>query len=166
MYRDANNIRQPTVTEFGIYGFFGDYRFLSNFQAAPLVLDGIQYPTSEHAYMAEKVLDFDLRRRIAALPKAADAQRFGQTVPLRDGWDAYRPHAMLRVLRAKFAQNPELAQRLLATGQLYLEESNDWHDTYWGVCNGQGLSMLGKTLMQVRNELYLATPQQRQTSLL
>ena len=60
---------------------------------------------------------------------------------------------MLRVLRAKFAQNPELAMQLLATGTRYLEETNTWGDTYWGVCEGKGLNMLGKTLMQVRDEL-------------
>lgn len=43
--------------------------------------------------------------------------------------------------------------QLLATGTRYLEETNTWGDTYWGVCEGKGLNMLGKTLMQVRDEL-------------
>ena len=30
--------RLPTVTSTGIYGFFGEYGFLSNFEVAPFVL--------------------------------------------------------------------------------------------------------------------------------
>ncbi len=33
------------------------------------------------------------------------------------------------------------------------EETNTWHDTYWGVCNGVGKNMLGIQLMRVRAEL-------------
>jgi hypothetical protein len=31
--------------------------------------------------------------------------------------------------------------------------SNHWKDTFWGVYNGVGKNMLGKLLMQVREEL-------------
>lgn len=151
--------RVARVTPFGIYGFFGEYRFLSNFEAAPLRLegewaDGLVYPTSEHAYMALKTEDLDIRRRISLLEKGRDAKAFGRTVSLREGWDGpLRLEAMLAALRAKFRQNPELAAKLLATGLLYLEETNDWRDVFWGVCQGKGLNMLGKMLMQVRAEL-------------
>lgn len=152
--RIENGTRLPTVTKFGIYGFFGDYRFLSNFEAAPLVLDdGIRYPTSEHAYMALKTLDLDLRREIAALPTPGKARRRGQEIQLRDDWLEFRPHAMLQALRAKFGQNLALQEKLLATAPLYLAEENNWGDRYWGVVNGEGLNMLGKTLVQVRTEL-------------
>lgn len=154
MYQDEQGQRHSTVTEFGIYGFFGQgYRFLSNFAAAPLELDGIRYPTSEHAYMAEKVIDREERLRLAALPTPGAARRAGQLVVMRSDWDIYKPHAMLRVVRAKFRQNPDLAQRLLDTGTRYLSEDNSWGDRYWGVVQGEGLNMLGKTLMQVRDEL-------------
>lgn len=153
------SLRVARVTPFGIYGFFGDYRFLSNFQTAPLRLegswaDGLVYPTSEHAYMALKTEDLAVRHQISQLETGAAAKRFGRTIVLREGWDgALRLEAMLAVLRAKFRQNPELATKLLATGLLYLEETNDWNDVFWGVCRGRGLNMLGKMLMQVRTEL-------------
>lgn len=153
-----DNIRHPTVTAYGIYGFFGKYRFLSNFHPAPLKLegihaDGLTYPTSEHAYMALKTQDMGTRMRIAALRTPRAAREEGQLIELRKDWDVFRPVAMLAALRAKFRQNPELADLLLATGLLYLEETNNWGDRYWGVVDGEGLSMLGKTLMQVRKEL-------------
>lgn len=153
MHKGENGTRRATVTPFGIYGFFSAHKWLSNFGAGSVALDGIHYPSSEHAYMAEKVVSMAQRRQIAQQPTPSAAKKFAYTLPLRQDWLEHRPHAMLRVLRAKFAQNPGLADQLLATGTLYLEETNDWNDTYWGVCNGVGLNMLGKTLMQVRDEL-------------
>ena len=40
---------------------------------------------------------------------------------------------------------------LLATGDAELIEGNNWGDTYWGKCNGQGLNRLGILLMQIRD---------------
>lgn len=147
--------RHATVTPVAIHGFFGDYRFLSNFHIASVAMDdGIVYPTSEHAYMAQKTLDLDIRKRLAAIKAPFKVRCEGQAIELRADWDAYKSTAMLKVQRAKFGQHVDLADRLLATGSLYLEETNDWKDVYWGVCEGRGLNMLGKTLMQVRLELY------------
>lgn len=146
--------RWPTKTLFGIYGFFGEYRFLSNFEPARIVLsDGLIYPTSEHAYMAQKTLDMALREEIANQATPGRAKKMGAAVPLREDWAEYRLLAMLEVIRAKFNQNPALRAKLLATKMLYLEETNNWDDRFWGVVDGVGLNLLGKTLMQVRAEL-------------
>ena len=65
---------------------------------------------------------------------------------------------MLDGLRYKFAI-PELRDKLLATGDQYLEEGNSWHDNYWGNCDcprckdTMGRNMLGQLLMQVREEI-------------
>ena len=162
-----NGLLKPTVTDYGIYGFFGPYRFLSNFCAAPLLVDGIQYPSSEHAYMAQKTTDDALRRELAAIPTCREVKARGQQLVLRPGWLELRATVMLEVLRAKFRQTPILREKLLATNSLYLEETNNWGDTYWGVCGGKGLNMLGKTLMQVRNELHeqVGTPSSGQSDL-
>ena len=47
--------RLPTVTEDSIRGFFGDYRWLSNFHLSYLTVDGLTFPSAEHAYQAMKV---------------------------------------------------------------------------------------------------------------
>ena len=54
---------------------------------------------------------------------------------------------------AKFTQNEELKEKLLATENEELVEGNTWHDTYWGVCNRRGKNKLGKILMRIREEL-------------
>ena len=62
---------------------------------------------------------------------------------------------MLQIVRAKFAQNPDLAARLLRTGDRKLIEGNTWHDVFWGMDlnTGQGENHLGRILMQVREEM-------------
>ena len=65
------------------------------------------------------------------------------------------PNRMEDIVRAKFTQNQDMKQQLLATGNLVLVEGNGWHDTFWGVDlkTGEGENHLGRILMQVREEL-------------
>ena len=56
-------------------------------------------------------------------------------------------------MKQKFTKHKDLKEKLLATGDAYLEETNHWHDTFWGVCKGKGQNHLGKILMEVREEL-------------
>lgn len=59
---------------------------------------------------------------------------------------------MAKLLLQKF-EDPDLAQRLLETGEKYLVEGNTWNDTLWGVCNGRGRNLLGLMLMEIRKLL-------------
>jgi len=138
-----------------IDSFTGKYAFLSNFFPARITSKKarIIYPTSEHAFQALKSLNLTVRRVIALCPTPGDAKRAGRVVPLRPNWDYIKRNVMLKVLRAKFKQNPELAELLLTTGDSILIEGNHWGDTYWGVYKGQGTNWLGILLMQVRKEL-------------
>ena len=62
---------------------------------------------------------------------------------------------MLEALRAKFRQHPDLAERLLSSGDRLLVEHTR-NDTYWGDGgDGTGMNRLGHLLMQVRTELRL-----------
>ena len=53
-----------------IDSFHGVYRFLSNFWPAQVALDGIVYPTVEHAYVAAKTIDTIVRMEIKNSRKA------------------------------------------------------------------------------------------------
>ena len=41
---------------------------------------------------------------------------------------------MHSLLRSKFFDHPDMARRLLDTGDARLVEGNTWGDTFWGVC--------------------------------
>src|SRR5271170_98318 len=136
-----------------IDSFQGQYRFLSNFYPAEVEFEGLTYPDVEHAYQSAKTTDMAGRRRIAAQPTPADAKRAGESFPPRPDWPQIKFDVMLQCVRYKFTHPPDLAQKLLATGDAYLEEGNTWNDRIWGVYQGQGENHLGKILMQVRAEL-------------
>lgn len=143
-----------TETDTHILGFFDKYRFLSNFHMSPCAVDGITYPSSEHAYMAQKTHDIDVKNQLAnEIHLCSDARKFGQTIHLRKDWEEVKYESMVACLVAKFSQNKILQAELIATGDKILEETNHWNDTYWGVCNGVGENNLGKALMHVRSKL-------------
>ncbi|MEF2278318.1 NADAR family protein [Deinococcus sp. YIM 134068] len=135
-----------------IRGFRGRHAFLSNFEPAVIRVRGMRYPTVEHAFQACKTEDPAERAVIAALPTPAEARRAGQRLTLRPGWEDLKEEVMLAMLRVKFRQ-PDLRERLLATGDAALVEENAWRDRFWGVYRGHGLNRLGVLLMQVREEI-------------
>lgn len=129
------------------------FRFLSNFYPAPVVYEGMEYPTSEHAYQAAKTLDIIQRQNVADQPTPGLAKRYGKAVSMRPNWDEIKVRVMCEIVDAKFTQNPRLAEMLVATQDAELVEGNTWGDTFWGVCDGEGENMLGKILMGVRENL-------------
>lgn len=130
--------------------FTGEWRFLSNFYASPLTIEGITYPTVEHAFQAGKTLNVDQRLAVSKCRTAAEAKRMGRTVTMRADWDTARVKVMTRLVGLKF-RDPQLRAQLLATGDTELVEGNAWNDTFWGVCRGRGENHLGKILMQIRD---------------
>lgn len=140
------------MTDLPILGFYGEYRFLSNFWYSNQTIAGITFPTNEHWFVWNKTLDASERAEVLIQPSPGDVKRFGRTITLRDDWDDIKDDVMLRGLRAKFL-NIELRDKLRGTEYRYLEETNTWNDTYWGVCRGRGCNMLGLTLMRVRAEI-------------
>ncbi len=71
----------------------------------------------------------------------------------RKGWEDVRIDVMEEIQMAKFTQHPELAEKLIATGDAELTYNNECGDRYWGVFNGEGENNLGKVLMRVRTKL-------------
>lgn len=152
-----------------IVGFYGEYRFLSNFWYTPVKMYGITFPTVEHAFAAAKIDPTDGRngpdpyqkmRDIAAMKKPQDAKRAGGRrgiVVMREDWDTVKEDLVLELIRRKFA-NPVLREKLLATGDRDLYEFNTHGDDIWGLLEKTpgvmtGRSMLGEMLMFIRAEI-------------
>lgn len=136
-----------------IFEFQGEYRFLSNFWPSEVEMDGLIYPTVEHAYQAAKTLDIRIRKIILDLKTPAAAKKFAKTISLRPDWSNIKIGIMEDLVRKKFVNNISLSSRLLNTGEGEIIEGNSWNDTFWGVCNGKGKNHLGKILMKIRSEL-------------
>lgn len=135
-----------------INGFTGEYRWLSNFYPCKVFLDGVEYPTVEHAYVAAKCADEYDRQVVRKIEKPGYVKNFGRGIQKRHDWDSIRIVTMLNLLRQKFSQD-YFRQKLLETGSSYIEETNHWGDTFWGVCDGKGDNRLGYLLMNIRTEI-------------
>jgi N-glycosidase YbiA len=138
--------------DLAIERFDGEYRWLSNFYPAAVTLDGVIYPTVEHAYQAAKTLDRAERLGIGLKPTPGQAKRAGRHVTLRPDWDAIKVDVMEGLLRQKFS-SADLRNKLVDTGEEMIVEGNTWGDTFWGVCRGEGKNTLGRLLMLIRHEL-------------
>lgn len=135
-----------------INSFRGDYDFLSNFYSARVIYDGITYMNSEAAFQAQKCLYPEDKLQFSTM-SPSNAKKAGHRVQLRPGWEEVKVDVMRNIVYAKFIQNPELADKLLATGDTFLEEGNTWGDRTWGTVNGVGNNYLGKILMGVRSDI-------------
>jgi ribA/ribD-fused uncharacterized protein len=135
-----------------IDSFRGPYRWLSNFAPVDVELDGVVYPSTEHAYQAAKTLDPVEREGIRALATPGQTKRAARQLTERADWTAVKEAVMLDLTRQKYAREPYRGL-LLATGQCEIEEGNTWGDVFWGVCRGKGQNKLGQIIMQVRLEI-------------
>ena len=138
--------------------FENEYAFLSNFYPSPVQENGVTYPTIEHYFQAQKTTVPFERAAIVNAATPGQAKREGRRITLRKDWERVKDDVMLQGLRLKFAL-PELAEKLIATGDAELIEGTTWHDNIWGNCSCPqcedipGQNKLGKLLMKVREEI-------------
>lgn len=133
---------------------------LSNFSRHAVYIHGRIWPTVEHFYQAQKFVGTEQEEKIrcCATPTLAKirAYEFPPQISQKD-WAEIKESAMLKGLRAKFNQHPDLTEKLLTSGDRRLVEHTQ-QDCYWGDDgDDSGQNRLGHLLMQVRKELRQAT---------
>ncbi|KPH77803.1 MULTISPECIES: NADAR family protein [Bosea] len=146
------------------------FGFLSHFHSSPIEIDGEIWPTVEHFYQAQKSPSHAYRaairaaqhpghvKRLSAPPDAkarlASGSWFAQNGQRpRADWEDAKLEIMKRGDHAKYARYPDLAARLLATGDAELIEDSE-SDGFWGIGkDGGGPNWAGRVLMEVREHL-------------
>ncbi len=108
-----------------ISAFRGAYDFLSNFYPAPITYNGLVFKNNEAAFQAAKCPE---RRAEFCCLNPSEAKRLGRRVKLRNDWDQIKDMVMYEICKAKFRQNPDLAERLISTSDFELIEGNNWGD--------------------------------------
>lgn len=134
-----------------VLGFFGEYRFLSNFYPSPIEINGKKYDTVEHFFQASKATNEQDHEYVRNAPSPGIAKHRGRRITKREDWETSKIHVMLDGLLAKFEQNELLSEKLADTDPGQLVEVNYWGDTFWGVCGNEGQNNLGRLLMFVRS---------------
>lgn len=119
---------------FEFYPFYGhkppvsgvDASCLSQWFVRDFSVDGHQYATAEHWMMAEKArlfLDNEMLTAILNSESPRDAKALGRKVKGFDAatWNEHKFEIVVRGNRAKFSQNSQLMQFLLATAEVETE---------------------------------------------
>jgi ribA/ribD-fused uncharacterized protein len=137
-----------------ISGFFGDYRFLSNFYPLEngVFLSELCFPSVENAYQAAKWPERERTRFVNIT--SGESKKLGKQAPNFNGakWNKQKYDIMAELVRQKFANNHILKKKLILTDGFVLEEANSWGDMFWGVnINRFGENNLGKILMNIRS---------------
>jgi len=88
------------------------------------------------------------------LSSPGEAKRAGRLVTLTSEWEYLKVYRMWRGITMKFNHNTHIRMGLVETRDITLIEGNNWGDKFWGQVNGEGMNMLGRLLMELR-ELYI-----------
>jgi ribA/ribD-fused uncharacterized protein len=164
----------PALPEDGRILFFSrdrpEFGFLSHFHPSPIMLDGEVWPTVEHYYQTQKSLDPRYQRAIRACETPGQAKQLAadphptlkraskswfkaMNRPPRPDWMEIKRDVMRKADTAKYAQYPDLAERLLACGEAEIIEDSPY-DAFWGTGpDGAGENWAGRILMEVREAL-------------
>tara|TARA_R110002033_G_scaffold11668_1_gene36529 strand:+ start:540 stop:944 length:405 start_codon:yes stop_codon:yes gene_type:complete len=121
----------------------GKYKALTNSYPSMIVVEGISYPTLEHAFQAAKLTDTETKVLIskAKLPDVSSIVGEGFTRP---NWKEIQWATMYQLMKLKFESNPTLASLLQDTGDRPLAYPQD---------HRRRRDKLGTILMKVRGEL-------------
>lgn len=139
-----------------IRGFFGPFRFLSNFYILEngVGFEEMFYPSVEHAYQAAK---YPPSQRSQFLDcTSGKAKRLGSEAPNlnKKKWDKHKVELMRSLVFQKFQNNPKLRKMLVEMEGYVIDERNNWGDEFWGTNpEGKGENHLGKIIMAVRDKL-------------
>jgi len=148
----------PDVINF--YRASDEFGCFSNFAPYPVRIGGKVWPTSEHYFQAQKFEDAKHREEIRTTKSPMIAARMGRDrkKTLRRDWESVKVGIMRDVVRAKFTQHDDIRQILLSTGDAKIVEHTE-NDSYWGDGgDGSGKNMLGRILMEVREDLKKEVP--------
>lgn len=129
----------------------------SNFYLCPIVLDGVAYPSAEHAYQAHKFpVGSEARVKLMAQETGSDVKSLASYLSseMRSDWNEEKKVSVMRsILHAKYSQHPEFADIYRRVRYLELiHESRS--DLFWGrKRNGEGKNMLGRLTVQIYEEI-------------
>lgn len=143
--------------------------YLSNWYPSRFTVNGITFSSMEQYMMYSKAICFHddaIAKDILATNDVARIKALGRLVKGYDDnhWNGVRQIIVYEGLYAKFSQNEDLKERLLATGNALLAECAV-KDKIWGIglsmydpkrfdqTNWYGQNLLGYALMMVRIKL-------------
>jgi ribA/ribD-fused uncharacterized protein len=152
------------------YGKAGENGFLSNFYRTNFSSEGLEFHSVEqymHYKKAKLFKDEEIAEQIMLEKTPLATKRLGRKVKNFDPsiWNENKKNIVKYGVLLKFKQNKEISEKLLNTQSLILVEAAGGRnaDRIWGIGytaklalenkDNWGENLLGKILMEVRNEV-------------
>jgi len=135
---------------------------LSSFSKHAFELDGAEWPSVEHYYQAMKFDDPAYRELIRQAETPTEASKLGHSRfrKRRSDWKKNSTTYMIRGTYTKCRTHPEVAEELLASGDIKIANLT-MYDYFWGSGRDmRGKNNYGKVLMAVRDKLKEEADQQ------
>ena len=141
----------------------------SNWYYSPFVVNGEKYNCVEQYMMEQKARlcgDEKSAEAIMRMTNPAEMKKAGRRVRNFNWnlWDEHKFNVVYTGCHAKFSQNPDLLEEMLATGDKEFVEASPY-DKIWGIGLGEndpraedkdtwdGQNLLGLVLTKVKNDL-------------
>jgi ribA/ribD-fused uncharacterized protein len=127
----------PPVFFFAGSPELNEFKEFSNMHEAPVLIDGIKFPTVEHYYQWSKARlfgDEESQQKILKSASPKTAKTLGKKVKdfNEERWEAEKVGIMQRGIKAKLMQHPDIRKKLLATGDRRIAEANP-RGKFWGI---------------------------------
>lgn len=154
------------ITEKYVFFWNGIY---SQWHLSPFIVDGIEYNTAEQYMMHQKALFFgdkEIADMILSTKRPNEQKQLGRRVKdfNLERWSKVCLGIVYKGNLAKFTQNEDLKNELMATGDRIIVEASPY-DQIWGIgmgeneegiedpINWKGQNLLGWAIMMVRQHL-------------
>lgn len=129
------------------------YGEFSNFYKAEITINGKTFVTTEHYFQAMKHENTSFFETVRLAKTAGQAFKLARSKQYRTDWEKIKDDVMRTALKTKFTQHSKLKELLLSTGDKIIIEHTK-NDNYWADGgDGTGKNMLGKLLMELRDQL-------------
>ena len=128
---------------------------LASYSLHMFELDGLTWPSVEHYFNAMRYVDPVYVETIRQAAHPQDAARLGKSwwQKKRKDWDKVKVTVMTRATYIKCRTHPDIAQLLLASGDIEISEVSQY-DYFWGVGRDlRGKNAYGQMLMEIRDKL-------------
>jgi len=165
-YPEYHNIMHyPADKVAGITKVNAPWGILGNFAQAPIVVDGVSFPTSEHLFHIMKFTDSEVRKDILGLggmPLKWASKKYEKEGYRRQDWGSIIVDAMKYCLVKKYEQNEMFRKELERSRGLFILEDETSRkkgkaaDSWGAVKSADGTeyvgpNLLGRLMMELRD---------------